>query len=849
MEVPGFFLNVSGFLLATLCALSPEFGPVLVAKCYAPAGLLVLGLSMVLLLHALRFRSWVCLLGGLAAGLNSYAFSIACWGLPTWPLSWAMNLLAVAALVTPAIRQWWLKASLAGFAVGLGVMEGTDVGVIFSIFTGVFAILYGIKSGTPVALKQKMWPVFRVVAIMVTCAFLIAPQFIYVVVSSQVKGITGMAQDESTKAKRWDEATQWSLPKIETLRVFIPGLFGYRMPELYGEPPTSEGGGNYWGAVGQSPGVIQSRHSGAGVYAGVLVVLIALWGLAQSFTRKGGAYTRQEQVQIRLWGLLLLVALALAWGRHAPFYRIVYALPYVSTVRNPIKLVFPFSMALLILFGFGLEGIARLYLDKARARAGGLSDQLKSWWKTAASFDRKWTIACICAVAASLLGWLIYSSSNSALAGFLKEAGFPEAAYPGLAESIARFSLHEFGVYVGFLTVSVAILILAAAGAFGGIRAKWFVLALGVLLTADLSRADVPWIRYWDYKFKYASNPIIDQLRQTSFEQRVTAELMPMSREWMIEKTEEGAWFARLYFEWLQHPFPYFAVRSLDINQMPRVPQMDSDFLRAFRPSKESELSRCGRLWMLTNTRYALGSTAWLDILNNHVDPGRGRFRVHTAFRLAPKPGVTTATREEQLTAVADPKGPFALFEFTGALPRAKLFSQWTVNTNDESTLAMLVDRAFDPSERVLVANDVPPPQVAPSGTNAVVGTVQLVLPPDHRRPDPKRVTLKTDSAVASILLLNDHYHPDWTVTVDGKKEPLLRCNFIMRGVYLPAGKHLVEFRFQPPATSFYVSLSSLIVALGLCLYAGIVSRRSIEPSPPTSAGSQTSMAKPRKGK
>ena len=72
----------------------------------------------------------------------------------------------------------------------------------------------------------------------------------------------GMAQDEATKKQRWDEATRWSLPKAETLRLIIPGLFGYRMPELYGEPVESANGSNYWGAMGQSP--VTLRHSGGG---------------------------------------------------------------------------------------------------------------------------------------------------------------------------------------------------------------------------------------------------------------------------------------------------------------------------------------------------------------------------------------------------------------------------------------------------------------------------------------------------------------------------------------------------------------------------------------------------------
>ena len=53
--------------------------------------------------------------------------------------------------------------------------------------------------------------------------------------------------------------------------------------------------------------------------------------------------------------------------------------------------------------------------------------------------------------------------------------------------------------------------------------------------------------------------------------------------------------------------------------------------------------------------------------------------------------------------------------EFTGALPRAKLYTNWQVVTNDQAALARLVDPAFDPSTTVLLAT--PPPASPPTAT------------------------------------------------------------------------------------------------------------------------------------
>src|SRR3989441_2094239 len=117
---------------------------------------------------------------------------------------------------------------------------------------------------------------------------------------------------------------------------------------------------------------------------------------------------------------------------------------------------------------------------------------------------------------------------------------------------------------------------------------------------------------------------------------------------------------------------------------MPRTPEFDLAYIKAFRPSSNTKLFSCGRLWELTNTRYLLGMTAFIDLLNKQVDPIKQRFRVHDTFNVVPKPGINVATRLEELTAVLEPNGQFALLEFTGALPRAKLFPSWKVITNDD---------------------------------------------------------------------------------------------------------------------------------------------------------------------
>ncbi len=245
---------------------------------------------------------------------------------------------------------------------------------------------------------------------------------------------------------------------------------------------------------------------------------------------------------------------------------------------------------------------------------------------------------------------------------------------------------------------------------------------------------------------------------------------------------------------------------------------------------------RVARRWQLTNTRYLLGAANYLSALNRELDPAQNRFRIATRFDIETKPGIDRATTLETLTAVIKPDGPYAVFEFTGVLPRAKLYANWQVSTNDQATLTTLGSTEFDPAQQVLLADPLPAPDPL-NATNPNPGTVEFASYA------PKQIVLQAKAETPAVLLLNDKYDPNWRVSVDGKAGKLLRCNYLMRGVYLPPGSHTVEFRFAPPTGILYVSLTAL--AVSVLLLVCLVFPRSKEPAPPPSARKPSKPGKP----
>src|SRR5687767_4549258 len=272
-------------------------GPVGFAKFYGPITLLLLGLSAWLFFRQTQFRPMVCILGALAAMLNMNIFSNVCWGLGTRAICVAAVFGALAGLESSRRGLAWAKLPLAGLSLGIAIMEGADNGAIFSLYVAAYGVWLALSSeGTPV--KKFVKGAAQVAVVAVFAAFMATQALIGLL--GVVKGVTATQQEQQSKEQAWDMATTWSLPKVETLRVMIPGLHGYRM--------DTPDGGAYWGTVGQTPGWKETkagwpRYSGAGEYAGILVVLVGIWAIVESLRRNGQAFTHVERRMIWFWAV------------------------------------------------------------------------------------------------------------------------------------------------------------------------------------------------------------------------------------------------------------------------------------------------------------------------------------------------------------------------------------------------------------------------------------------------------------------------------------------------------------------------------------------------------------------
>ncbi len=774
-------------------------GPLGSSKFMAPISLCFLGMCAWFSFRRFGLTKPATLLAVLAATFNSVFVSASCWGDIQSVIGVAMSYLSIG-LVTSSMRsarrvEGWIFQALAGLALGVGILEAPENGVIFCVLVSAYIVYCSLLSGGPV--RVRLASAAGRTLFVTACSFLMAGQVVFGLIRNALPG--AQAGHTVNSDLRCNFATQWSLPKREAAALLVPGLFGYRM-----DTPT---GGAYWGGVGRDPALDQwlasdrqqprpqgaMRFVGGGNYMGLLVAMLVLWAVLRAFRRNDSVFRLSERRLLWFWSAVAAICLLLAFGRFAPFYRWLYALPLFSSMRNPVRVVAPLMFACSILFAFAMNGLWGQYLNGTSRVAGSVSarTRLGTAWAGAERFDRHWIVGCAVVLVLGLPGWLLYAASQPALQQYLQTVDYD----PSSAQAIAAFSTRQAAWCLLYFAAAATVVTLILIGLSGKARAKWAGLLLGLLLVVDLFRADEPWVVSWNYIEKYASNPILDLLRQQPYEHRV-AELPGWIQQ--IFRTppqlaDADATLRQLYgIEWSQHHFLYYNIQSLDLIQMPHMPEDLAAYSSKFMPQSSAELTRVTRQWQLTNTRYLLGAAEFLNLLNQQLDPEQQRFRIVERFNILPKPGVAHPTTLEDLTALPATNGPFALFEFTGALPRAKLYSSWQVRTNDQAALEEILSPAFDPERSVLVSEAVP---VKPRTEDSSItqSDVQFLSYA------PKRIVAQASPSVPSILLLNDRFSTDWQVIVDGKPATLFKCNYIMRGVYLQPGAHRVEFRFHLP--------------------------------------------------
>ena len=84
----------------------------------------------------------------------------------------------------------------------------------------------------------------------------------------------------------------------------------------------------------------------------------------------------------------------------------------------------------------------------------------------------------------------------------------------------------------------------------------------------------------------------------------------------------------------------------------------------------------------------------------------------------------------------------------------------------------------------------------------------------------PNYLTYKSETNSDQLAVFSEiYYDKGWNAYIDGNLVPYFRVNFVLRAMKIPAGKHTIEFKFEPKSWSIGTTIaliSSIILLLAL---------------------------------
>jgi hypothetical protein len=81
----------------------------------------------------------------------------------------------------------------------------------------------------------------------------------------------------------------------------------------------------------------------------------------------------------------------------------------------------------------------------------------------------------------------------------------------------------------------------------------------------------------------------------------------------------------------------------------------------------------------------------------------------------------------------------------------------------------------------------------------------------------PNKITYTSTSPATGLAVFSEIMHPDWKATIDGKEVAIVKVNYLLRGLMLPAGKHKIVFEYNRSEYEKY-NLLSMIGSMVLLL-------------------------------
>lgn len=160
------------------------------------------------------------------------------------------------------------------------------------------------------------------------------------------------------------------------------------------------------------------------------------------------------------------------------------------------------------------------------------------------------------------------------------------------------------------------------------------------------------------------------------------------------------------------------------------------------------------------------------------------------------------------------------VYENTRAFPRAFLVGQLESAPDADALFTRMNDLAYDPSATVITES--PPGGPWPDTDSDDLGTARVL---DRTS---TRMTVEVDANEACILVVSEAYYPGWQARIGQKPAEIFPAYYAFRGVIVPEGHHIVEYRYKPWPFRLGLGLSVVALVAGAVISLFVLGRRKV---------------------
>ena len=148
-----------------------------------------------------------------------------------------------------------------------------------------------------------------------------------------------------------------------------------------------------------------------------------------------------------------------------------------------------------------------------------------------------------------------------------------------------------------------------------------------------------------------------------------------------------------------------------------------------------------------------------------------------------------------------------------GVLPRTFFVGNAIVARSDQEVFRFMNSAGFDASKTAILEKPLPDPISIPDSSYAEISEFKS-----------GEVRIKAYNSSQALLVLSEVYYPaGWNAYIDNTLTEILRANYVLRSVVVPAGEHEIVFRFEPTSyrTGWLISNSAWGVT-AICILIGL---------------------------